>query len=194
MTLVYARAILSMEKISSHSLRLYVDPTDNFIQKWVLIYHPEYMTKLCIQASSLGHALINCAFTVLFKKRGRSVVCNLEVFFVCLFLYRFIKRFKGLFLATFLESRYQIYTVSWWCVLLCWKGRKLRVCVNKKYAYPEDLTAPRSDKKKKKLLFRQHFSLYSLRNYLLTEVDHNMLLSVWISSRPKTAIRTENNS
>ena len=45
------------------------------------------MTKLCIQASSLGHALINCAFTVLFKKRGRSVVCDLGVFFVCLFVF-----------------------------------------------------------------------------------------------------------
>ena len=45
------------------------------------------MKKLCIQASSLGHALINCAFTVLFKKRGRSVVCNLEVFFFCLFVF-----------------------------------------------------------------------------------------------------------
>ena len=87
MTLVYARAILSMEKISSHSLKLYVDPTDNFIQKWVLIYHPKYMTKLWIQASSLGHALINCVFTVLFKKRGRSVVCDLGVFFVCLFVF-----------------------------------------------------------------------------------------------------------
>ena len=169
MTLVYARAILSMEKISSHSLRLYVDPTDNFIQKWVLIYHPEYMKKLCIQASSLGHALINCAFTVLFKKRGRSVVCNLEVFFffACLFLYRFIKRFKGLFLATFLESRYQIYTVSWWRVLLCWKGRKLRVCVNKKYAYPEDLIAPRSDKKKNTTFISPAFFIIQLTKLLV---------------------------
>ena len=33
MTLVYARAILSIEKISSHKLKLYVDATDNFTQK-----------------------------------------------------------------------------------------------------------------------------------------------------------------
>ena len=45
MTLVYARAILSIEKISSHKLKLYVDATDNFTQKWVLIYQPEYMTQ-----------------------------------------------------------------------------------------------------------------------------------------------------
>ena len=45
MTLVYARAILSIEKISSHKLKLYVDATDNFTQKWVLIYEPEYMTQ-----------------------------------------------------------------------------------------------------------------------------------------------------
>ena len=45
MTLVYARAILSIEEISSHNLKLYVDATDNFTQKWVLIDQPEYMTQ-----------------------------------------------------------------------------------------------------------------------------------------------------
>ena len=67
--------------------------------------------RLCIPASSLRHALLNGAFSVLFKKRGRSVLCVISESFVCLFvflfLYRFLKRFKGLFLVTFLESRYQ---------------------------------------------------------------------------------------
>ena len=121
------------------------------------------MTKLCIPASSLRHTLINGAFTVLSKKCGRSVLCVISqsLLFVCLFLYRFIKRYKGLFLVTFLESRYQYYTVSWWGVLPCWKGRKLRVCVNKKYAYPEYLIAPRSDKKKNKTsIFVSSFQLH----------------------------------
>ena len=63
--------------------------------------------RLCIPASSLRHALLNGAFSVLFKKLGRSVLCVISESFVCLFLYRFLKRFKGLFLVTFLESRYQ---------------------------------------------------------------------------------------
>ena len=64
--------------------------------------------KLCIPASSLRHALIN---GVLFRKRGLiqeawsiCFVCDLSLFF---FFYRFLKRFKGLFLETFLDSRYQ---------------------------------------------------------------------------------------
>ena len=77
-----------------------------------------YCHKLCIPASSLRHALINGAFSVLFKKRGRSVLCVISESFVCLFLYRFIKRFKGLFLVTFLESRYQH-----------WPYRELVVCL-----------------------------------------------------------------
>ena len=57
---------------------------------------------------------MNGAFSVVFKKRGRSVLCVMSESFVCLFLYRFIKRFEGLFLVTFLESRYQHWPpVSW---------------------------------------------------------------------------------
>ena len=47
------------------------------------------MTKLCIPASSLRHALINGAFTVLSKKCGRSVLCVISesLLFVCLFVF-----------------------------------------------------------------------------------------------------------
>ena len=49
MTLVFARAVLSFENVSSHNLKLYVDATDNFTQKWVLIYQPEYLTNYVYQ-------------------------------------------------------------------------------------------------------------------------------------------------
>ena len=48
--------------------------------------------KLCISASNLRHALINGTFSVLFKKRCRSVSSVISgSLFVCLFLYRFKK-------------------------------------------------------------------------------------------------------
>ena len=54
--------------------------------------------------------LINGTVSVLFKKRCQSVLCVISEYFLCfcfsLFLHRFIKSFKGLFLAAFLEIRY----------------------------------------------------------------------------------------
>ena len=36
-------------------------------------------------------------------------------------------------------------------------------------------------------------TLYCLQDYMLSKA-HNLLLSLWISSRPKILVRTENNS
>ena len=87
---------------------------------------------------------------------SRSVVnlfCVLSQILFCLFvcfnLYRYAKSLKGSFLTTF--SALAI-PWSWYCVFPCWKGRKLIVSVNIKYAFLGYLTAPRSS------YFRQQFS------------------------------------
>ena len=54
---------------------------------------------------------MNGVFSVLFKKRCQYVLCVISrFFFVCLFVLIYTvsqKSFKGWFLATFLESRFQ---------------------------------------------------------------------------------------
>ena len=63
-------------------------------------------TNIPASNSNLRYALINSAFSVLLQQSVLFLIS--EYFsFVCLFLYRFIKSFKGSFLATLLESRYQ---------------------------------------------------------------------------------------
>jgi len=52
---------------------------------------------------------MNGVFTVLFKKRCQSVFCVISESFLFVYfnLYRLAKSFKGSYLATFLESRFQ---------------------------------------------------------------------------------------
>ena len=115
--------------------------------------------------------------------------------FVCFNLYRFAKSFKGSFLATFLESHFQHWQYHG-VGYVSFLTEKAENCFCK-----YKILLPWIPYSAKELLFSSAVfwitqTLYCLQYYLSWKA-HNLLLSVlllWISSRPKIWVRTENNS
>ena len=73
------------------------------------LYARAYVRMGHYSPANLRRALINGTVSVLLKKRCQSVLYVISEYFlfVCLFLHRFIKSFKGSFQATCLKIRYQ---------------------------------------------------------------------------------------
>ena len=71
---------------SSCLLTLPALPNKLWMNEWIkwMTTAVMFSHRLCIPASSLRHSLLNGVFSVLFKKRGRSVLCVISEFFVCL--------------------------------------------------------------------------------------------------------------
>ena len=134
------------------------------------------LCKLCIPASNLRHALMSGVFSVLFKKRCQSVLCYLRVFFVCLFV----------LIYTVSRKSFSALAIPWskWCVFPCWKGRKYKIRLPWIPDSAEELLFSSA-------VFWIKQTLYCLQDYLLSKA-HNLVLSLWISSRPKISAKMKN--
>ena len=156
--------------------------------------------KLCIPASS-WHALINGAFGVLFKKRGRSV-CVWSQSLFCLFVFiPFHKKFWRSISGDISLKSLSALAIPWVRSVsyLAEKAENWEFVSIKNTPTLDTLKRRGATRKKTttKLLFSQavlnrphkHYTTYRI-----TRCQKSMLLSVWISSRPKIAVRTENNS
>ena len=143
------------------------------------------------------HALMNGVFSVLFKKCWQSVLCVISESFliVCLFVLIYTVSQKVL--------KVHFWRRFWKVVFSTGNTMELVVC-------PSLLKKPKTDSfckykvrlpwipySAEELLFSSAVfwitqTLYCQQDYLLSKA-HNLLLSLWISSRPKISVRTENN-
>ena len=154
--------------------------------------------KLCISASNLRHAPINGTFSVLFKKRCRSVSSVISgSLFVCLFLYRFKKvHFRRGFSKVVINTHWSYRGVGSVLSPLLKRPKTESFCKLIKYAPILDTLQHRwaTRKKNKTFIFASSFQLhkhYSAFRITRWQTEaHNLLLSLWISSRPKIAVRT----
>ena len=156
------------------------------------------LRKLCIPASNLRHALMNGVFSVFNTQEALSIcfVCYLRVFFVCLFVLiytvsqnvlkvHFWRRFSKVVFSTGNNMELVV------CLSLLKRPKTDNYCKYK-------IRLPWIPCSVEELLFSSVVfwitqTLYYLQDYLLPKA-HNLLLSLWISSRPKISVRTENNS